>query len=318
MGDLPGYWPSTEDRHFPLPRTVFDTTMHTRVHEAAAARPSSDLAAVGRTAALLHGVEALPPGFRLTAWPVEFSLTGRSHVSLAGSEPSPGFRLHRWNIPEDQLTTVGGIRATGLERTIVDCARNLPRLEAQAAVDQMLSKGASLERVGSIVDAQTWPTSQLKQLRAVIGDADARSQSPMESWCRRMMLDAEFPRLCPQQPVLLQDGAVVHLDLGFEEFGVGAEYDGIEFHSAAGDVAHDRRRRGLIARAGWRLVVFRAEHVIRDPAQMLWTMVRELRACGWSPSAARLERIGKRINFIAMRRRLEREAKFGVRSRRCP
>jgi len=289
--------------------------MLTRIHEASV-RSSCDLTAVSRTAALLHDAETLPPGSRLTEWPVEFSLATRAQPP--GSEPSTGFRFHRWNIPEDHVTEIDGVRTTDLERTIIDCARLLPRLEAQAAADQLLRKGASPERVRSLVNAQAWPTSQLKQLKAVLGDIDARSQSPMESWCRRMVLDAELPRPRPQQPVRLPSGASVYLDLGFEEFRVGAEYDGVEFHSAAEDVAHDRRRRGLIARAGWRLVVFRAEHVIRDPAPMLRTMVRELRACGWSPSAARLERVGKRISFIAMRRRLEREAKFGTRSRRCP
>src|SRR5690606_2539683 len=182
MGDLPTYWPSTEDRRFPWPRAAFKATMLTRIHEASV-RSSCDLTAVSRTAALLHDAETLPPGSRLTEWPVEFSLATRAQPP--GSEPSTGFRFHRWNIPEDHVTEIDGVRTTDLERTIIDCARLLPRLEAQAAADQLLRKGASPERVRSLVNAQAWPTSQLKQLKAVLGDIDARSQSPMESWCRR-------------------------------------------------------------------------------------------------------------------------------------
>ncbi|WP_199037926.1 hypothetical protein [Glycomyces salinus] len=64
--------------------------------------------------------------------------------------------------------------------------------------------------------------------------------------------------------------------------------------------------------------MFGSGRVIADPEQMLRTLVHELRSSGWRPSAARLERVSKRIDFIAMRRRLEREAKLGVNRSRAP
>lgn len=305
MSDLPAYWPMTEDRQFPWPGTAFDTPLPDRARFLAEVA-GPNLVAVARTAAWLHGIDTLPPGSTPMAWPAEFNL----QTSARGRSPdAPGVRRFRWNLPDTQTTIREGIRVTTLERTLADCARRLPRLEAAAAADQLLRAGATGTGIRHLLDATPWPLNDRNRITEVLDFADPDADSPMESWCRRMIADAELPTPRPQARVDLPEGAMAFLDLGFPEYRVGAEYDGRLHHSAEADLEHDRHRRAQIARAGWAVLVFRSDAVIRDPAQMLTQLMYELRRRGWRPNAYRAERCRRRIRYIAMMRRLEREHK---------
>jgi hypothetical protein len=316
MGDLPQYWPSHEDRRFTATTLGIESPLIDRARQFVRhAGPRA--VSVLRTAAMLHGVETLPPGYVTTGWPVEFTHhrgepLPEPELSAAGSALA---RTYRWEIPDDQVSIVQGIPTTTRDRTLVDCAREMPRLEALAAVDQLLRVGARADQAEWIVERQLWPLDQVRRIAGILAMADPRSESPMESWCRCMIIDADLPPVRPQVEVLLPDGGRAYLDLGFEEYRLGVEYDGARHHTAVHDVEHDRHRRSLIARAGWGVSVFRSDRVIADPAAMLWQLAGQLRSRGWSPSPERRERTRKRINFIAMQRRLERERKFGVRDR---
>lgn len=302
MSDLPYYWPAAEASRFPIPRSAFDTTLIRRAAAAAAHDPSA-LVAVSRTAAWLHGVDTLPPGVNPFGWPAEFC----RHRQTVAARELEGIKIHRWFVPDDQTTIAQGIRATTADRTLIDCARMLPRLEAVAAADQLLNLGATLASARASAADQSRPPSHLRRIREVLELADSRSQSPMESWCRCMILDSELPGPRPQVPVSIYGGSTAYLDLGFEDYRVGVEYDGVEHHSSRRDVARDRHRRSLLARAGWSVAVFRADSVLTDPAPMLRQVLVALERRGFVPSMARRERILKRINYIAMQRRLERE-----------
>jgi very-short-patch-repair endonuclease len=306
MSDLPPYWPSQEDKRFALPTDGLGIDLHDRARNFAA-RTGNAAIAVARTAAMAHGVETLPPGFTTNAWPVEFT-----HRHGTGLDPTHGTRLYRWELADDEITVVRELPTTTLERTLVDCARILPRLEALAAADQLLRAEADLDRARSIAARRPWPTQQRRRIAEILGMADPRSESPMESWCRCMIIDAGLPKVDPQVRVRLPDGGNAFLDLGFEEYRLGVEYDGLAFHTSPADSAHDRRRRALVAQTGWALGVFQAPRVIADPAAMLWQVTGQLQTRGWSPQPERLERVRKRINFIAALRRREREVKFGV------
>jgi very-short-patch-repair endonuclease len=309
MSDLPPYWPSREDRRFAVPNADFEANLLDRA-QSFAARAGSVAVAVARTAAMVHGVETLPPGFRTTAWPVEFT-----HRHGTGLDPSFGARLFRWELADDEISVVSGLLTTTPERTLVDCARILPRLEALAAADQLLRVGADRDRARSIAARRCWPTQQRRRITEILDLADRRSESPMESWCRCMIIDAGMPKIEPQVRVGLRGGGSAFLDLGFEEYRLGVEYDGLAHHSSGADIAHDRRRRSLIAQSGWALGVFQAPRVLADPAAMLWQVAGQLQTRGWRPPPERLERIRKRINFIAALRRREREVKFGAGTR---
>lgn len=310
MSDLPAYWPSTETLRFDFPRHSFTTPIDQRIQTIAdrIRAASTSLTAVSRTAAWLHGLDTMPPGADAEGWPAEFTL--RNHAAERDIDVKA--RLFQWKIPIAQTTDtpVPGLRVTTLERTLVDCARMLPRLEAVAAADQLLHRGADLETARAIASDEAWREGHQRRVQEVIGLADARSQSPMESWCRCMITDAELPAVQPQVRVDLEGGTIAFLDLGFEQYQVGVEYDGARHHSRSADVLHYRLRRARIARVGWSVSVFRAEAVLGDPAQMLNHLVWELRRRGWDPGAMRLERIRKRINYIAKQRRLERERSF--------
>jgi hypothetical protein len=306
MSDLPRYWPSSEDIRHDYPRATFTTPIGERA-TALAAHAHDGLAAISRTAAWLHGFDTLPPGANEFGWPLEFST--RHHAAAPDTDV---VRTYRWAIPNSQLTKIGPITTTTLSRTLVDCARLLPRLEACAAADQLTRAGASITEARAIIAGQSWQSDHQRRAMEILDLADPRSESPMESWCRCMIIDAELPAPVPQVAVPLPDGSTAYLDLGFEQYRIAAEYDGHAYHSSREQVEHDRLRRAALARAGWRVCVFRAGAVLADPASMLHQLMYELGRSGWNPGPGQLARTNKRVNYIAMQRRLERERKFGV------
>lgn len=119
------------------------------------------LVATGRTAAWIHGFDVLPPGADQREWPVETS-------------PDP---------PLEDITVVDGLPVTTLARTLVDCAADLPRLEAVAAADQFLRAGIDAASLATTL-ATTLERVQGERLRranATLLAADPRAESPMES-----------------------------------------------------------------------------------------------------------------------------------------
>ncbi|MEY9213224.1 DUF559 domain-containing protein [Thermobifida halotolerans] len=199
-----------------------------------------------------------------------------------------------------------GVAVTTRERTVLDCARRLPRLEAVAAVDQLLSLGADTDQVDGLVSSLTGH-SHARRVRSVLDGADPQAASAMESWCRCLVRDAEPPHPHSQVPLLLPDGRRAFLDLGFPRYRLALEYDGREHHTRPADQSHDKRRRAQFRDLGWEVLVVTSANVVESPDQVLSALLLRLQRRGWAPHPARLRRIQRRINYMAMCRRRDRE-----------
>jgi hypothetical protein len=243
-----------------------------------------------RAAAWLHGLDVLPPGQDVADWVVEV---------LVPRETTPprrsGCRAFESELPPEDVVAIGELRATSPLRTALDCARYLPRLEAVAALDQFL-------RTGQVdVERLTVRALALAGLRnaAILRDhirlSDPRSESPGESWTRVLLVDAGLPTPDLQLPVWGKDGRLLGiLDMGYEKYLVGVEFDGEEFHSRADDLRHDRRRRAGIQAVGWDLVVARKGDVLMKPSPVVVATADALIRAGWLPDDERvLERIAQ-------------------------
>ncbi|WP_133884107.1 hypothetical protein [Glycomyces sp. NRRL B-16210] len=234
------------------------------------------LVATGRTAAWIHGFDVLPPGADQREWPVETS-------------PDP---------PLEDITVVDGLPVTTLARTLIDCAADLPRLEAVAAADQFLRAGvdtaslaATLERVHG---------ERLHRANATLLAADPRAESPMESWTRCLIGDAGLPAPVPQLRVRQPNGRSAFLDLGWEPWKVGVEYDGMATHLGLAAETSDRRRHVVLRNLGWEVQVLTATDVMDHPRPWLEQLRDTLLRRGWDPDTSRLKDVNARIEAVQM------------------
>lgn len=168
---------------------------------------------------------------------------------------------------------------TSPARTVLDCARRLAFDEALAVADSALRSG--------LVSAEELRTAAAgargrgaRACRRVAAEADAKAANPFESVLRALVL--EFPELhvVPQVGVAAR-GRTWHPDLVDVGRRLVIEADSWEFHT--GRDAHDRDcvRYTALSLAGWTILRFTWEQVMRSPAyvrDVLADLLREKEA----------------------------------------
>ena len=212
----------------------------------------------GRTAAWLHGVDALAMGAHRVLPEVDvMSPAGRSAARRTGVFGSSG------PLDDDDVVFVGDVPVTGPARTAADVARLLPRPDALAALDAILrlgitSTGAVLDTLGPFAGYRG-----VRQARELVSLATPLAESPQESRTRLRCVDAGFPAPEPQILVSTVSGVfVARLDMGWRLAYTALEYDGDEHHSTSTDMRGDRERRQDVERVGWKVAVVTAREVL--------------------------------------------------------
>ena len=213
-----------------------------------------------RTAAWLHGVDALRPGDHLVPPPVEvFQQPGRTRVRSAAT--SGGERT----LLRHDVEVLHGVRVTTPLRTALDLGRLTRRDHAFAALDALLRLG----RFGQdelLRDVERFRGQRgVVQLRELAPLADARAESPGESVLRLRWLDSTLPR--PELQVEVRERGVLRarLDLAVPELRLAVEYDGRDWHTSPAQRVHDRQRRDWLGAHGWTVVVLGRSEVFEQP-----------------------------------------------------
>ena len=65
------------------------------------------------------------------------------------------------------------------------------------------------------------------------------------------------------------------MDTGWEEWRLGAEFDGLAAHMTRAQLDADRDRHNWLTERSWVLLHFTARHVYRRPEEMVATVVRQ-------------------------------------------
>ncbi|WP_162794755.1 DUF559 domain-containing protein [Nonomuraea lactucae] len=240
-----------------------------------------------QTAAHVWGLHALSQGTPDTDWPVELIAPG--HLAL------PGCVTHVTQLAAHEITVHQSVRLTTLDRTALDCARWLPRLEAVAALDQFARLGVDLDAL--------WRQAPSWRLRDLLGLADPGARSPRESWLRVILVDGGLPRPATQIRVPLTADRHAYLDLGWEPYRLAVEYDGQEHHTSPTDQHRDEARRDELRRLGWRVIPVRKDVVPARTAALLEHVANALIERGWRPAPDQTTRILSRIRAARRRRR---------------
>jgi len=238
---------------------------HTMVRlEAAASRVPAVAAFSGLSAAWLHGLDV--DGCH----PIEVIVPKGNKVSGRA-----GMRVYRSALPDAEATVLQGLRATGVLRTLEDICRRLPLVEATVIVDAALQSGLT-----ELDLFDSWARSRrggrgLVNLRAVAASAEPKSESPMETRLRMVLVLGGLPRPEAQVPIHDERGLFVgRPDLYYRDCKLGIEYDG-GIHRES--LAEDNRRQNRLLEAGVTLLRFTAADVLSRPAIVV-AQVRAMRA----------------------------------------
>jgi hypothetical protein len=189
-----------------------------------------------------------------------------------------GLLVHRDRLRHDEYEVDAGVPVTTALRSAYDLARWLPLVEAVVAVDALARRGrfppsAVLEVAGRYPGARG-----RAQLPRVVGLADARAGSPMETRLRLVLVLRGLPVPEAQYPV--QDERrrrAVWLDLAYPDHRIGIEYEGEE-HTRPERVLRDvGRYTGLVDR-GWRIYRFTKYEVYGEPDEIAAKIRRALGA----------------------------------------
>ncbi len=228
--------------------------------------------ATDRTAAWLHGVDALRPADHMVPPPLDIDrLPGGTRVRKKGVDGG-----QRTLAPAD-VEDVHGVAVTTPLRTALDLGRLTPRDQAIAALDGLLRLGR-FSHQELLADVERFAGRRgVVQLRELAPLADARSGSPGESALRLRWIEAGLPPVRPQVPVRVNRFGIAraYVDLGNEELRFGAEYDGWDWHSSDEQREHDRRRRKWLRdEEGWTLAVFTKSEVFADDRVLVARILR--------------------------------------------
>ncbi|MBO0745927.1 MAG: DUF559 domain-containing protein [Candidatus Dormibacteraeota bacterium] len=206
--------------------------------------------------------------------PAGFAFAGVTAARLLGMDLPPGRRpevivppsavvstraqagVRRVHLDPDDVVWRAGLPLTSPLRTCFDLAGRLPIVEGVVALDLALHDGLVPEDALRGYITGHAGTQGVVRARRAIELADARSESPMETRLRLLLVRNGLP--CPQAQVSIHDagGAFLgRLDLYYAQANLGIEYDG-ENHRDR--LASDDQRQNRLLRAGIRLLRYTA------------------------------------------------------------
>ena len=207
----------------------------------------------GTSAAALHGAEWIDP---------------HSPAELVSdrTRPPPLIVTRNETLVAAEVATVDGIPVTSAARTAFDLGRRPGSTVAVIRMDALArATGLAADDVWPLVDHHRGARG-IRQLRRVLPLVDAGSESPQETRTRLALIRGGLPR--PQTQIVVRNvwGAVLaRIDMGWEEWLVGVEYDGPQHWLDPRIRANDIERTAELERRGWRLIRVSADLLRHRP-----------------------------------------------------
>ena len=228
--------------------------------QAASCRLPAAGAFSGLAAAWLHGLDVEPCN------PIEVTIPKGEGVSGRS-----GMKVSRAQLNAGDVVCVDGMRTTAILRTLEDLSRRMSLVEATVIVDMALHAGA-MELSGFKSWARTRRGGRgLINLRRVADHAEPKSESPMETRLRMLLVLGGLPRPAAQVPIHDRKGRFIgRPDLYYAERRLGLEYDGGTHRES---LAEDNRRQNRLLEEGIRLLRFTSGDVMSKPG-LIVTQVR--------------------------------------------
>jgi very-short-patch-repair endonuclease len=230
---------------------------------AIAIRLPSGCAFSGPTAQWLHGIDVEPRD------PIEVTIP-----EPFGSSRRAGASVRRSALASDEIVTRRGLPTTSALRTVVDLGGRNPLTEGVVAADLFLHAGlVTLAELRAYV-AKNPGAKGIARLRRVVGLAEPKAESAMETRLRMLLVLAGLPG--PEVQVSIHDKRgrfVGRPDLLYRSSALAIEYDGGNHRDRMVD--DNRRQNGLVG-VGLRLLRFTAADVYSTPDRTVMQVRHEL------------------------------------------
>jgi predicted transcriptional regulator of viral defense system len=258
-----------------MPAAVTDEAWALRVREAVTAA-GPDAAAGYETSARLQLIVGGPAVARIVV-----VVPPRRHPVA-----KPGVKIVRSPVAVDDLADVDGIPVTAAARTLVDCARRSERDVATCLLESAARQAlVTIDEITARIDRLPARTPGIRAARRALASVDLRSESPLETVARLLLLDAGLPYPDLQCPFDLPE-ASGRIDLAYpREFlglppgryrGLAIELDGREPHLRAAMFHNDRVRQTALEEDDWLVRRFTDRHLRTRPAYVVATVRRAL------------------------------------------
>src|SRR6185312_5155507 len=149
--------------------------------------------------------------------------------------------------------------------TVIEVARTLRRPRALAMLDAALHIGACTHGELDAVIREQKGRRGIVKVRELIGHADGRAESPMESEARLAFIDNQVPMAELQYSILDHYGKLWRVDFAWPEAMVVAEYDSIAWHLGREALLHDRLKTARLQERGWMIIPMTVDDIRHDP-----------------------------------------------------
>lgn len=187
-----------------------------------------------------------------------------------------GMVVRSYQVGDDELSLSGSLPVTTAARTAFDIGRSYPLGKAVPILDALLAAtGVNVSDVARV--AERWPGVRgVRRLESVLGLVDSGAESPQESRLRLILVRGGLPR--PETQIVFGD-LRIRVDMGWREWKVAVEYDGIQHWADPRQRAWDIERIELLEAAGW-VVVRVSAAMLRRPEVVIERIRTKLRAAG--------------------------------------
>ena len=160
--------------------------------------------------------------------------------------------------------TSNGIRITTPERTAFDIGRSLSGNRAIPILDALANATNFTVADVEALAADKPGSRGVRRLRSALKLVDGGAESPQESRVRLLLVGGGLPR--PETQIEFTDEfgvARIRVDLGWREWRVAVEYDGVQHWSDRYQRSWDIDRIALLEAMGWSVVRVSAEMLTR-------------------------------------------------------
>ncbi|MGV0716956.1 hypothetical protein ABQE93_16265 [Mycolicibacterium sp. XJ662] len=243
----------------------YEVSLRERIAGVSLASPSAVTAGVAASA--VHGAKWVDDDI-----PIELVSAARRQRGLIVRDET---------LEDDEVTTIGGIRVTVPARTAFDLGRHQPRDRAVARLDALMNASPFAPEDVALLVKRHRGVRGLRRLRVALPLVDGGAESPKETWLRLLFVDAGLPHPATQFVVCDETGCYVRrLDMVWEDFKVGAEYDGEQHLTSRRQYISDVQVNRVLQRLDWHVV-----HVIKEDrgADIVAQVRTALLARGWRP-----------------------------------
>lgn len=217
----------------------------------------------GLSAAAVLGAQCVDP-----AAPAE--------IVRADRHSQHGIVVHSYQLADHEVCLVRSMSVTTPARTAFDIGRARTVEEGVVVLDA-LAHATWLKAADVMAVADNHPRARgIRRLRAVLELVDGGAESPQESRLRLLLVKAGLPK--PQTQIEFPD-LRIRVDMGWRDWKVAVEYDGIQHWTDSRQRSWDIERIALLEAAGWVVIRVSAEMLSR-PHIVIERVRAKLRAAG--------------------------------------